>query len=1548
MHRYIENIKHLETPTFQQIRKVAIESMSHITDVEDDALWNKLDHGVKQLSTHEELCKYLEAFGNMHEARLHKAFSFIEKSFLKSPFEIIDWGCGQALGTMVLYDFLKPFGFEKNIKRITLIEPSSIALDRAKLHVSVYADRYVEVNTINSYFETINIENIRSQQQRPILHIFSNILDVKEINLKTLAQKVDTVVDTDSYLLCVGPMNQGNERLDAFVTYFDEDKRTAFSRFESRNYREKDMRSSKTCKIVSFKLEPIYETHLIPIKYYPSVQFQAAYELDLTGQMRKVNNVQFNEAFTHFDVAAPFDIGASVYDDIHPVFAVLNNIITRGLPTRASLNLEELLSKHYGCSKKNIKLGTINYESCIPELEKQLIELTSLFVSDKIILEETISKNLSVLFTPIAVARFHKMLIEAILTGKLSIEKEYWRILVEEMDVPFAAIAIEEFKEIFVNLTQLSSDYESLKLPEIQLTVIPHPVYSNSPLHLGARTAGKDDRRIEIYTYDMVVTLAMFMKSDASIEAFSNYKCTNNCYFNVRSVTKRRSEREIYTTNLIRYKELVIRDNKGIYQNVENTKKYIEFFLKLLFRKEEFRPGQTPILDRALRKLPVIGLLPTGGGKSLTYQLAALLQPGVTIIIDPLKSLMKDQYDGLRNNGIDNCAFINSSQTSQEKEKNEVLLESSRLMFIFLSPERLSIASFRERLFNMFDHNVYFSYGVIDEVHCVSEWGHDFRFSYLHLGRNLYNYVRAKDDVITLFGLTATASFDVLADVERELSGDGAFPLSPEAIVKYENTDRIELQFKIEKVDVDFRNISWQGNYNLLQGLPNAKDAKDKWSAYRSKSAYLTQLYERIPELFNELSNELVKEQIFESYNAKSDDKIISLIAEQIPLNYFHKSDFYPHAGIIFCPHVDNTDLSVNIIGELLQNNGVVDVGQFSGSDNDEDAIKNLEHFRDNLKPIMVATKAFGMGIDKPNVRFTIHMNYPGSLEAFVQEAGRAGRDRTMAIATILFSDYQLKRIINNGNHANFITKRMNNRWFKSEDFNTIIESKSIAIDEYDIQQISPSNDIVRLFCAFNDNWFESKLCNTKCSIYDDCVLKDCHESLRDWMPEKALISKINELNLTISKKHFRYINPDYEANMFFYTQSFQGDISEKKNFYNIFLKSEYRITSTNNELLITSISNRFRALNHGEIIQIIIPYRNKAKEEEIFKRDLRAKLVAKGLNSKEIENEIKVLLNKKKNIEFMASELETLYYDEISKVIYRMRSIGLITDFTQNYHNNNFCISIQKKKNGEYYEGLERYLLKYYSQDRIPAIMNEVKSTSVMFKTDDTFELEIYQCIEYLNTFVYSKISEKRKRGLDDMRDFCIRGLSEPDWLKANIMLKDELYYYFNSKYARIGYLTDNNEPFSLTEDTDAGKVSNSDILFKYMRVIDDDVIGAGGVPIDNIKHLYGAIRYIKRSLAEDNPTLGLLETFCLAYLGRYEIDSEREQLIELYLNNMILLFNRLNIQSEFLRIFKMFNLKLGRFSEQSLFEEPINDILLFYHSTTLDKISKKYIHNL
>ena len=423
---------------------------------------------------------------------------------------------------------------------------------------------------------------------------------------------------------------------------------------------------------------------------------------------------------------------------------------------------------------------------------------------------------------------------------------------------------------------------------------------------------------------------------------------------------------------------------------------HLRYFLQLLFRKQEFKDGQLPILTRALQQKSVIGLLPTGGGKSLTYQLAALLQPGVTLIVDPLISLMKDQYDGLRANRIDCCSYINSRVPYEENRKTEKLLKESKLLMLFLSPERLSIMRFRETLKAMGDAYVYFAYGVIDEVHCVSEWGHDFRFSYLHLGRNLYNYVLPKQtenselNHITLFGLTATASFDVLADVERELSGNNAFPLDTDAIVRYENTNRLELQYKVIHVNVDISN---------------------KWEVFKKKNSMVCDDVIRkcrgyLQELLSSESLKNIKERFIERENINDEKRLEQIhnadLSVDIPAEWY-SSKKNEGAMIVFCPHRDGL-LGVeglNGVAKTIDNGLHVKVSEFVGG-TDLSVQDDFIHGRSN---IIVATNAFGMGIDKPNVRFTINMNYPDSLEGFVQEAGRAGRDGKMALAVILYCD---------------------------------------------------------------------------------------------------------------------------------------------------------------------------------------------------------------------------------------------------------------------------------------------------------------------------------------------------------------------------------------------------------------------------------------------------------------------------------------------------------------------------------------------------------------
>jgi superfamily II DNA helicase RecQ len=1494
---YESKIKSLTDPSFDAIRSIANNEIAHLSKDQRDQLWQELNRGVALLDSHEHMCQYLFSFGNMHKAKLLDAFRRLPKEAYQNEIEIIDWGCGQAMGTINFYDFLKSLNVSQNIKKITLIEPSISALERGKINVSAYINESIELVTIADFFENISPKTIETNSNRTVLHIFSNILDVVQIDLKHLANLIDTTVLSDNYLICVGPLNPTNKRIDAFFRYFDEDLIDNIYEYENSNFLERNW----TYKGRIYKLENNHTGHLIPIEYYPSVQFHAAYELDIIRSSRQAKNIDFSHLLAHFEVAAPFDLGASVYDDVHPVLAVLNNIICRGLPTKTSVFIEEKFQSAFGLTERYLQYGEIKYVS-----NSTLNLSDSILLYDKYIDKENNFSdgeliNLQLLLTPVAIARFQKVLIEAIITGHISLDLDKWKILVEEKDIPFAYLAIEDFKNTFNNLIGLTKEFSDFRLPEIQLFIVSNKAFIKSELQ-GGSLYEKVTNELKSIEFDLVVTNAILKTVSTNIESFSEFKVKNNCYFNIRSIISKRTERDIYTSSLLKYKNLVEKTPQGVFTENDEAKKHLTYFLQLFFRKESFRAGQLPILDRALQNLPVIGLLPTGGGKSLTYQISALLQPGVTIVIDPLKSLMKDQYDGLVNNGIDCTAYINSTLSSEEKKVREKQLESSQLLFVFLSPERLSIASFRERLKNMHDYNVYFSYGVIDEVHCVSEWGHDFRFSYLHLGRNLYNYVRAKEKEISLFGLTATASFDVLADVERELSGNGAFALDADVIVRYENTNRLELQYKIESVPVEFEADSFYDSRGVIAShLPKAINITNHWPLFDSKSIYLKTYVKAVPAYLKELQIDknlkYIKDRFIERQN--NDEGTNNDLKIEITSGYYQKKDDYKEAGIVFCPHVENTGLSVKRNSANLISEGIGDVASFSGRDDDNSSMKSLESFRNNKSPLMVATKAFGMGIDKPNVRFTVNMNYSSSLESFVQEAGRAGRDKKIALSTILISDYSLVQISRSYPTTNPYLIVLKNKWFRENDLEEILNHYEITVPNEFLLYANPGNDIVKLHCTKDNRMFGFNQCDESCSEYNRCTLRKVSAETKGWKSEAELILELKTQNLNLSKKSFQYLNADYQTVMYFFNEAFKGDIIEKK-FMNLLL-------NTADVYIGKGLKNNDTLKTKGFLSSVI---------------------------NSELNNEIVVYIP---------------YLDidstDLSKAIYRMTCIELIEDFTQDYRNKQFRIVTKRKNEGEYYNGLKRFLLRYYTNDRANLEIEKVKELNIKAEGVDKLSEEIYKCLSYLTEFVYDKISEKRKRAIDDMRNFCMVGIDKNlSWVERNENLKDFIFYYFNSKYAKSDYVAENSEPFSLVEETEGGKKSSKEILFKFLRVIDDEIVGVG-TPLDNVKHLYGAVRLISRSLTDSNPALYLLEVFCLAYMGTKSNKNLEEQLVSRYSEGMTEFSIRCEFQDEFWELFKNFNEKIKGHIKDKQLQTLVGETNLLIHASQFHTIKNKYL---
>ena len=373
----------------------------------------------------------------------------------------------------------------------------------------------------------------------------------------------------------------------------------------------------------------------------------------------------------------------------------------------------------------------------------------------------------------------------------------------------------------------------------------------------------------------------------------------------------------------------------------------------------DFREGQTRAVARVLTGGDSCVLLPTGHGKTLIYQLAMLLRPGITLVVAPLVSLINDQERRFLDLGIDRTLAIHGGRTGTGGEADSVLKATRQgdAIVLLISPERLQIESFRNALAQALRSRLV-GLAVVDEAHCVSEWGHDFRTSYLRLGRNLRRWCAGPGGPPPLLGLTGTASTGVLRDVLRELDID---PTDPEAVQRPRSFDRENLSYSILRADND-----------------------DEFEVLR------TALTSVIPDgLKVELAD-------------------LAGTRGQCPIG-----------GLVFVPWTSSTYGVVEVHDQIrtwfdeLGLDATIDVysggaptGRSASTWDDEKA-ETARRFQADELAILVTTKAFGMGIDKPNIRWTAHLGMPSSIEAFAQEAGRAGRDKSLQAHCVLVSGQQ-------------------------------------------------------------------------------------------------------------------------------------------------------------------------------------------------------------------------------------------------------------------------------------------------------------------------------------------------------------------------------------------------------------------------------------------------------------------------------------------------------------------------------------------------------------
>ena len=1197
------------------------------------------------------------------------------------------------------------------------------------------------------------------------------------------------------------------------------------------------------------------------------------------------------------------------------------------------------------------------------------------------------NNTLQAVLSPLAVARIERMLIEAMMSGALNVSSEQWDIAVVERDVPCAAMAIQDLTDKYSHLCQLagSSDH----LPKINLTIFSTEEFKSSPLHLSC----KPTTEMPQSHFDLCLDISMLLRDNIDALPLS---VDADVFYIIRTSHYKKRERRVCAAENIVYPAFVKKDSTGNYVNIKEREDLLTYFLQEIFRKASFRPGQLPILSHSLADKTTIGLLPTGGGKSLTYQLSCILQPGVSIIVDPLVSLMVDQVRGLRDIRIDSCEAVHSGLATDEKRKKLALLQQGASLFMLLSPERFMMENFRDSLITMTEKNhVYFSYGVIDEVHCVSEWGHDFRTSYLHLGRNMINYMKTKSKrPLSVMGLTATASFDVLADVERELTLGGNLSIDSETIVRPENDTRPELSYRIYKVNPSFDELKDPLEQYKLK-CDSDWDLKDVVA--ETKKRALVDMFATIP-------------SDIEAVNAPKAPCYI----ENFNTEEFYSPDGenkYQHAGILFCPHARGTfgvltnvwNTRSGISNYLIENVSQLNIGTFVGGDRPSG---DMKRFNENEQNLMVATKAFGMGIDKPNVRYTINFNHPSSIESFVQEAGRGGRDRKHAISYILFNNSQYIHLTaDKVNDIRYYMGQENDpqwlhhyihRFVLMEDFPELCRANNATEG-----QITSLLDIIH-----NHGFLEN--------VDKNIVLYFHNKSFKGLYKEKVILSELTDRIMNVSPSYITEVqgrlrevtgNTDVclkvdtrrnavkifseEENQDQYGYIFLDNLRATYNYINFDRATCEYVSNCLVNILQTYPNHSaagllqpldgennitegiYQAMEHADsngYVYVTVTWENQIKQDpEEFEREIKRQItkIAQNQSWNDInENHYgKLNLNKINDFDELleriskcSGDLRWLQYhasediyrglkkafcmkrdkDDTDKAIYRMCCIGLVEDVTIDYLAQTYELKVKKQTDDEFKQHMLDFFRKYYSLEQAQRKVAEIDSQRGRNYLD--------KCLGYLTGFVYSSLEKKRYRAIEDMRIACEDGYAHRQEDNNDDWLKEFIHLYFNSKYARTGYQV-NGKDYSLTEDTDQEGRDDFDIVKKYIEVIPLD--SSSGSEIDNVKHLYGATLLNLRA-HPDNAALQLLLAYCIAFQGPGTNKTLKANAYNGYVDGFISMYEKYG-QSVWTFV-EEFNMLLKAkanpdYDVNALIKDGQDALMLYIHGQELDTIVGKYL---
>jgi len=948
---------------------------------------------------------------------------------------------------------------------------------------------------------------------------------------------------------------------------------------------------------------------------------------------------------------------------------------------------------------------------------------------------------------PMAVARIQRVILELMRGGILTLDAVEWNLAVLERDGlrGCGKVAAEDFRIWMDNLIAIY--HPKRKVPVINV----HEIAQNDttvsvPLNIDVLLDVSVQQRYGVSLPEPPCVLSMSGVPKVVIRSG---------YFNAEP------------DHAFSFADSVTPEIKG-----SKLEEHLTFFLQNIFRKKAFRDKQTDIIIRALYGESVIALLPTGAGKSITYQLSAILQNGIVIVVDPIKSLMKDQVDNLSALCISSAFISSMNKDAKERRHNIELMRRGCLKFVFVSPERLVIQEFRDALESISKEGVvHFAFAVIDEAHCVSEWGHDFRIAYLRLGINARRFCVTRRNELPLLALTGTASLDVLEDVAIELE----YKKNTDITVKPDSMKRDNLKFRVVPLnpEPDISPSQLKNEFKVRETVGKAKLAS-------------------LPAILENMTQDMTGLKMVDFLSA---DK---------------------GSGLIFCPHATNFHGVEEVYSQLKSNfNSKAETfGIFHGSPDEGrittgfDPIKIQNDFKKGSVKVLACTKAFGMGIDKPDIRFTLHFNIPPSLESFYQEAGRAGRDGNESLCWVLYAGTPMP-----GHSSHSLDYSLNHSFYSNSFPGADLEEAKVneILDENRVPGRSVLRKIEESLLENTETEYRVSLWHPENSVHYRVYIN--HPEF----PKAKVYVDITAHDQVVCEVKFPFPNHEDVCRIV------KGWIDENRPegiLIRDWLSKDQSLTVVERHKGIEEL------LNEGQNRQKICLSFDNGYLEEIANRIDGANLPMVRDSFKFVHDPdtfIGKLSDKLRKDKKVITQSDVTWLQKIFrkirqsehtfKAIYRLTVLGAAKDYVVDYATKTIIAELDSLPDGQYLERLCEYVCRYAPQDAEKYLEIAKKSQK---------KTELRQCIHALIQFVYDRIAKQRVAAMEAMERATVKGMEDPTALAETVT------DYFDSPYIPIlrPYLNEYTSDlvFEICNDTGAGRAKLFNLLGASDRLLEQN----------------------------------------------------------------------------------------------------------------------------